>query len=231
MTIFPYGEPLAGVLADLYDRAAAQRPGPGNRPGPGSGDRSGPGGGLRRPKETGDARERAIAAEDRFMPISPTTGILAYSLIRAARPTTVIEFGMSYGISTLHLAAAVRDNGVGHVHTTELSDKKIAAAGARFAEAEVPDLITIHDGDALETLATIGGPIGFVLLDGWKELYVPVLQILEDRLTSGALILADNADHDGTAEYLAYVRDSGSGYTGVYLESDRVGAIELSTRL
>lgn len=198
---------------------------------PGTGPDPAPGIGVGRAGDFGDARERAIAAEDRFMPISPTTGILAYSLIRAARPTTVIEFGMSYGISTLHLAAAVRDNGVGHVHTTELSDKKIAAAGASFAEAEVPDLITIHDGDALETLATIGGPIGFVLLDGWKELYVPVLQILEDRLTSGAPILADNADHDGTAEYLAYVRDSGSGYTGVYLESDRVGAIELSTCL
>lgn len=221
MLTFPYGDPLADVLVGLYGRAKAQH----------AGRSSGPGRRSPQSLESGDARERAVAAEDRFMPVSPTTGVLAYSLIRAARPTTVVEFGMSYGISTLHLAAAVRDNGIGHIHTSERSDKKIAAASASFVETGVDNLITVHDGDALEILAGVDGPIGFVLLDGWKDLYVPVLRLLEDRLTPGALILADNADHTGTAPYLEYVRDPGNGYAGVYLESDRVGAIELSSRL
>ncbi|WP_066910391.1 O-methyltransferase [Millisia brevis] len=220
MTTFAYGEPLTEVLTGLYRRAADQR----SRRGPGPGRPS-------RGADGGDARERAVAAQDMYMPISPSTGVLAYSLVRAARPTTVVEFGMSYGISTLHLAAAVRDNGIGAIHTSELSDKKIAAASASFAEAGVADLITVHDGDALETLAAIEGPIGFLLLDGWKDLYVPVLRLLEDRLVPGSLILADNADHAGTAPYLEYVRDARNGYTGVYLDSDRIGAIELSCRI
>jgi predicted O-methyltransferase YrrM len=94
-----------------------------------------------------------------------------YSLIRAARPAAVVEFGMSYGVSTTHLAAAVRDNGTGHVHTTELSAKKIAAATATFAELGLADVITVLEGDALVTLKDVPAPVGVVLMDGWKELY------------------------------------------------------------
>ncbi|GAA3635507.1 hypothetical protein GCM10022223_62420 [Kineosporia mesophila] len=53
--------------------------------------------------------ERADAPADAYMPISPEGGRLLYALTRAARPTTVVEFGTSYGLSTIHLAAAVAD--------------------------------------------------------------------------------------------------------------------------
>lgn len=121
----------------------------------------------------GTAAEKAEAAQDIYMPVSPDAGKLLYSLTRAARPQTVVEFGASYGISALHLAAAVTDNGAGHVYTTELSPKKAAAARANLDEAGVGEVVTILEGDALETLAGIPGPIGLVLLDGWKELCLP----------------------------------------------------------
>src|SRR6201987_5825622 len=76
---------------------------------------------------------------------------------RAIRPETVVEFGTSCGISTLYLAAAVTDNGTGHVIHTELSTKKAAAARGNLDEAGVGDAVTI-----------LPGPIGLVLLDGWK---------------------------------------------------------------
>ncbi|MFF0816544.1 O-methyltransferase [Rhodococcus sp. NPDC003318] len=210
-------EPLAGILARLYDADAAGRTGR-------------PRGTGRHHSTTATAQERADAASDIYMPISPDTGRLAYSLIRASRPAQIVEFGMSYGISTLHLAAAVRDNGVGHIHTTEMSAKKIAQASATFAEAGIDDLVTVLEGDALTTLGEVTGPIGFVLLDGWKDLYLPVLTLLEDRLPSGTLVLADNAESADAMPYLDYVRDPGNGYTSVNLPGKRHDTIELSCR-
>ena len=118
-----------------------------------------------------------------------------------------MEFGTSYGISTLYLAAAVTDNGTGHVFTTELSKKKAAAARANLDEAGVGGAVTILPGDALETLAAVPGPVGIALVDGWKDLYLPVLRLLEPKLAPGALVAADDTTFTTMADYLKYVRD------------------------
>ena len=162
--------------------------------------------------ESASAQERADALADIYMPISAAGGALLYSLIRAARPTTVVEFGTSYGISTIYLAAAVADNGIGQVLTTELSTTKIAAAQANLEEAGVAAPVTILAGDALTTLADIPGPIGLLLLDGWKDLCLPVLRLLEDRLAPGALVVADDSSFPSMSDYLAYVRNPTNGY-------------------
>jgi predicted O-methyltransferase YrrM len=161
------------------------------------------------------AAELADAREDAYIPISAEGGKLLYALTRAARPETVVEFGASYGISALHLAAAVTDNGTGHVITTELSKKKVAATRANLDEAGVGDVVTILAGDALETLADVPGPIGLVLLDGWKDLCLPVLRLLEPKLAPGALVVADDTTFTSMADYLHYVRDPANGYVTV----------------
>ncbi|AGZ43413.1 O-methyltransferase [Actinoplanes friuliensis] len=161
------------------------------------------------------AQERADLLDSVLMPVSAPGGTLLYTLVRACRPQTVVEFGTSYGISTIHLAAAVADNGTGHVISTELSATKVAAARENLAEAGLAGSATVLAGDALETLAGVPGPIGFVLLDGWKELCLPVLRLLEPRLTPGALVVADDTTFESMAPYLAYVRDPAHGYTTV----------------
>jgi predicted O-methyltransferase YrrM len=158
---------------------------------------------------------RADASEDIYMPISAEAGKLLYALARAIRPTTVIEFGTSYGISTMYLAAAVRDNGVGRVVSTELSAKKAATARASLDEAGVGEPVTILLGDALETLHDVPGPAELVLLDGWKNLCVPVLRLLEPKLASGALVVADDSTFASMTDYLNYVRDPANGYVTV----------------
>lgn len=206
--------PLNTVLADLYSRArAAGRPH-----------------GLHQLPATATAQERADAASDAFMPISPTSGRLLYSIVRAVKPATVVEFGMSYGISTLHLAAAVCDNGTGHIFTTELSAKKVSTGSQTFTAAGVDELVTILDGDALHTLGQVDGEIGVVLLDGWKEMYLPVLQLIENQLPHGALILADNANNPGAASYLDYVRDPANGYVSINFDDKQRDSTELSCR-
>lgn len=114
--------------------------------------------------ETAIAQERADASESTYMPISRQGGELLYVLVRAGRPNTVVEFGTSYGISAVYLAAAVADNGTGHVVSTELNGAKVLAARANLEEARLAERVTILLGDARTTLKDIPGPIDFVLL-------------------------------------------------------------------
>ena len=159
--------------------------------------------------------ELADARDNEYIPISAQAGKLLYGVTRAIRPETVVEFGTSYGISTLYLAAGVADNGTGHVFTTELSEKKAAAARANLDEAGVGDVVTILSGDALDTLAEVPGPVALALLDGWKDLYLPVLRLLEPKLAPGALIAGDDSTFPALADYLKYVRDPVNGYVSV----------------
>jgi len=164
--------------------------------------------------------------KDQPLAVSRATGTLLYMLARAVRAQSVVEFGTSFGISTLHLAAAIRDNGGGRLIGSEFEPSKIKRARANLAAAGFSDLVEIREGDALQTLA--GGlpdTIDFVLLDGAKNLYTPILSLLESRLRGGALIVADNAD--SSPEYLARVRSSANGYLSVPFGGD----VELSMRL
>jgi predicted O-methyltransferase YrrM len=164
--------------------------------------------------------------KDQPLPVSRATGKLLYMLARSIRAKTIIEFGTSFGISTLHLAAALSDNGGGRLIGSEFEPSKILRARANLAAANLSDLVEIREGDALETLARdLPDSIDFVLLDGAKNLYPSILSLLESRLRVGALIVADNAD--SSPEYLARVRSTARGYLSVPFADD----VELSMRL
>ncbi|MGA7051856.1 MAG: class I SAM-dependent methyltransferase [Mycobacterium sp.] len=182
---------------------------------------------LNRPMTT---QERTEAMSEFYIPVTPEAGRLLYALIRATRPTTVVEFGMSFGISAVHLAAAVRDNGSGRVVTTELSSTKIAAAKNTFAETGLDDVITVLEGDALTTLESVDEPVDFVLLDGWKDLYLPVINLLEPRLPTGALVVADNASAADMKPYLDRVRDPNNGYVSFNFLVRESDSMEISCR-
>ena len=176
------------------------------------------------------AQERADAFSDFYLPVTPEAGRLLYSLVRASRPATVVEFGMSLGISAIHLASAVRDNGSGRVVTTELSAAKVAKATKTFAETGLDDVITVLEGDALTTLTDLDSEVQFVLLDGWKELYLPVIRLLEPWLSAGALVVADNTSMADTQPYLDHVRDPGNDYVSVNFPVREGDSMEISCR-
>jgi len=158
--------------------------------------------------------------------VSRETGALLYMLARSCRAKTIVEFGTSFGLSTLHLAAALRDNGGGRLITTEFEPSKVARAQASFEAAGVADLIEIRQGDALQTLATdLPDSIDLVLLDGAKALYPEILALLESRLRPGALIVADNADY--APDYMGRVRSPMAGYLSTPFAED----VELSMKL
>ena len=163
-------------------------------------------------------RERAELMRDVYMPVSPDVGRLLYLLTRSRNAGIVVEFGTSYGISGIHLAAALRDAGRGRLITTEFDAIKAERAAENFRTAGLADLIEIRVGDAFETLKTgIEGGIDLVLLDGWKPLYLSMLKFLEPRLAPGALIVADDlaVAPEALKSYVAYVREPKNGYVSV----------------
>ncbi|EZP71734.1 O-methyltransferase [Sphingomonas paucimobilis] len=163
---------------------------------------------------------------DYALPVSRETGKLLYMLARSMGAREIVEFGTSFGISTIHLAAALRENGGGRLITTEFEPSKLARARDNLEAAGLADLVEFRAGDALETLgANLPDAVDMLLLDGAKALYPDVLDRVEPRLRPGALIIADNADH--CPDYLQRVRAAGSGYMSVPYGDD----VELTMRL
>lgn len=173
-----------------------------------------------------DYRDLYGRLKDMPLPVSRDTGALLYMLARGSRAQTIVEFGTSFGLSTLHLAAALRDNGGGRLITSEFEATKVTRAQANLAAAGLADLVEFREGDALQTLrADLPPVIDLVLLDGAKGLYADVLDLLESRLRPGAYVVADNVDY--SPDYLARVRSPARGYLSVPFGGD----VELSMRL
>lgn len=164
--------------------------------------------------------------KDFWLPVSRDTGALLYMLARSSNARTIVEFGTSFGISTVYLAAALRDNGGGRLITSEFEPSKVARARQHLTEAGLIDLVEIREGDALRTLGVdLPETIDLLLLDGAKALYGDILGLVESRLAPGALVVADNADD--SPDYLAHVRAPANGYLSVPFAED----VELSMRL
>lgn len=162
-------------------------------------------------EETRDLRTYYRSFADHYLAVSPQFGKFLYQCARARNAKRIVEFGTSMGISTIHLAAALRDAGGGTLIGTELEPTKVGRARANLEAAGLSDLVEIRQGDALETLAEIDGDVDLVLLDGAFTLYLPVLKLLEPHLKAGALVLAENA-FEQAGGYLAYVRNPANGY-------------------
>ncbi len=127
-----------------------------------------------------------------YLPVSREQGEFLYLTARAIGATKVVEFGTSFGISTIYLAAAVRDNGRGEVIGSEIEASKAQVAKANLEAAGLEAHADVRLGDAMETLRDLPEPIDLVLLDGWKDLYIPVLELVTPRLRPGSVVLADN---------------------------------------
>jgi predicted O-methyltransferase YrrM len=175
--------------------------------------------------------ERAAALSEAFIPVDREAGRLLYSLVRNARPGVTVEFGTSFGISTIYMAAAARDRGSsGKVVTTELNENKAERAAEFIAEAKLSEFVELRRGDARQTLTGLAREVTVAFLDGMKELYLPVLRLLEPALQPGALVIGDDIElfPEALEQYVSYVREPSNGYVSVTVP---IGdGMELSSR-
>jgi predicted O-methyltransferase YrrM len=152
-----------------------------------------------------------------YLNVSSDFGRFLYMCARAGKARRIVEFGTSFGVSTIHLACALHDNGGGRLIGTELEPEKAQRARQNLADAGLADVVEIRIGDALETLKEgIGGEVDLVFMDGAFSLYLPVLKVLEPHLRGGALVIGDNA-MDQSPGYLDYVRNPQNGYMSLSL--------------
>jgi predicted O-methyltransferase YrrM len=155
-----------------------------------------------------------------YLPVSRTQGNMLYLVARSIEAHRIVEFGTSFGISTLYLAAAVKDNGGGMVIGSELDASKHAKAIEHLREAGLEEVTDVRRGDALKTLADVPAPIDMVLLDGWKDTYLPVLKLLQPKLRRRAVVLADNIFTFKRAlrPYVEYVQSERNGFVSSTLD-------------
>jgi len=129
--------------------------------------------------------------DDLLLSVGREAGTLLYLLASGAQSRRILELGTSYGYSTVWLAAAARATG-GKVLSLELRDFKIEHARQALTRAGLSTRVEFHAGDCLETLKQLPGPFDFVLLDVWKDLYLPCFELIHPKLAPGAIIAADN---------------------------------------
>ena len=150
---------------------------------------------------------RPIHFKDTYLAISKKQGEDIVHLIKENRIKTVVEFGSSFGISTLYLAEGILETN-GSIVTTELIDSKAKKAIENFKNAGVDHLIEMRIGDAMETLKGYAEPIDLLFLDGWKDLYLSLFQMLEPNFHSKTIVYVDNAEMHDTKRFLKAIQQT-----------------------
>lgn len=144
---------------------------------------------------------------DVYLSISKEQGEDIKKLIIENNSRNIVEFGMSFGISTLYLAQGALHTG-GHIVTTELIRSKAQKAIENFKDAGVDALITVKIGDAMETLKNHNSAIDLLLLDGWKDLYLKLFMMLEPCFHDQTIIYVDNANMKEVHSFLNIVKQN-----------------------
>jgi predicted O-methyltransferase YrrM len=190
-----------------------------------------------RPQEDQAALTKTFLT-DKIYALDRDKAAFCYQLCRAIDARRVVEIGTSYGVSTLYLAAAVRDNvraggGNGIVIGTEYEPEKVRAARMHFSEAGLSSFIDLREGDLRETLRQIEGPVDFMLVDIWIPMARPALELVAPHLRPRAVVTCDNTgrkdERVAYADYFAFINDPAQGFRTMTLPFS--GGLEMSVRL
>jgi predicted O-methyltransferase YrrM len=163
--------------------------------------------------------------EDAYLSITKSQGQDLVNLIKSNNVRNIVEFGTSFGISTLFLAQGILGTN-GHIITTELIVSKAQKAIENFQKAGVNHLIKVKIGNAMETLKGYSNPIDLLLLDGWNDLYLPLFKMLEPNFHKNSIIYVDNANMEESKDFLKTVSKSNL-YLFEYKFKDKVVLISL----
>lgn len=153
--------------------------------------------------------------KDKMIPIHREQGAFLYLLGRSIRAKTIVEFGTSHGLSTIYLAAAIRDNGVeGQVIGTEFVPEKMAQAQRNLEETGLSRFARIREGDARQTLRELPDGIDLCLMDGFPPYSLEVFRLIAPRLRKGAIVVVDGTEtlREPQADFLAYLSDLKNGF-------------------
>ena len=181
------------------------------------------------------ARTKAFLS-DKLYALDRDNSEFCYQLCRAIDARRIVEIGTSYGVSTLYLAAAVRDNvraaggGSGVVIGTEYEPEKARAAREHFKQTGLSNFVDLREGDLRDTLRSIDGPFDFMLVDIWIPMSRPALELVAPHLRPGAIVICDNTEQHRAAyaDYFAFINDPTQRFRTMTLPFG--GGLEMSVR-
>jgi predicted O-methyltransferase YrrM len=132
------------------------------------------------------------AAQSGFPVIGPTAGHFCYLVARLIGARSIFEMGSGYGYSTAFFARAVRENGGGRVHHT-VWDEALSRDARRYLDAlGLGSFVQFTVGEAVETLRAAAGPFDLIFNDIDKAAYPASLDVIEQKLRPGGVLLVDN---------------------------------------
>ncbi len=132
------------------------------------------------------------ALESPQMLTGPVEGRFLEFLVWMLQPRLVLELGTYSGYSALSMARALPPDG--RIITCE-SDPERAAFARRHVERH--GRVSVREGDALRTIASLDGPFDLVFVDADKDGYVDYYEAVLPKLAPRGLIVADNTlDHE-----------------------------------
>ena len=176
---------------------------------------------------------------DKLVALDRPKAEFCYMTCRALRAHRVVEVGTSYGVSTLFLASAVRDNVASQeantdtpvVIATEYEAEKAKIARGHFAEAGLSTIIDLREGDLRQTLIDVAAPIDFALIDIWTPMARPALELVAPRLRTGGVVICDNTQQfrDAYQDYFAFVHDPRNGLQTMTLPFE--GGLEFTVKV
>ena len=158
--------------------------------------------------------------KEMYVPLPRERGTFAYLLARSINAQRIVEFGTGFGVSTIYLAAAIKDNGGGVVIGSEMEPTKVEQARRNLEEVGLAEYVEIRPGDARKTLADPGGNVDMLLIDGHKDFYIDIVKLLTPHLRPGAVVLGDNVTTGapilkGLVPYVNFMKDPQNGFCSV----------------
>jgi predicted O-methyltransferase YrrM len=182
------------------------------------------------------ADEDLAFLRDKLVAIDRSKGELTYVLCRALNARRAVEVGTSHGVSTIYLAAAIRDNSAssgpaGIVIGSEIEPEKARTARANLDQAGLAAFADIREGDALQTLRACGGEVDFLLLDTWIPVVRPAIELIAPQLRPGAIVVCDNVQQfeKEYRPFTEFIREPSNGFRSMVWPGK--GGLEISVKV
>ena len=138
-------------------------------------------------------------------------GTFLRMISRMVKPFRILEIGTFTGYSAINLAVGLANRPAtdssstkkdkikdeAKLHTIEVDPELESMIRKYLHEAGVEDKVIVHIGNAIEIIPTLDETWDMVFIDADKPNYLNYYKMVIDRLSTGGLIIADNALWDG----------------------------------
>jgi caffeoyl-CoA O-methyltransferase len=135
------------------------------------------------------AATRAQTTQPQMM-VGHTQGSLLKFLVRMTGAKRVLEIGTFTGYSALAMAEGLPEDG--SIVTCDIDPKATAIARAFWERSPHGRKIRLQLAPALDTIATLAGPIDFVFIDADKTNYIRYWDACVPKMRAGGVLVADN---------------------------------------